>query len=112
MGPALTTLAPCLLMSPLSVAQYLPADAPLFDLVIFDEASQIAPWDAVGAIARGRQLIVAGDPKQMPPTSFFNRAAGADDDSDIADDQESLLDELPWSSLAPAPAYLALSFSA
>lgn len=106
MGPALTMLAPCLLMSPLSVAQYLPADAPLFDLVIFDEASQIAPWDAVGAIARGRQLIVAGDPKHMPPTSFFNRAAGADDDSDIADDQESFLDEclgaalprhrLPW----------------
>ena len=80
-------------MSPLSVAQYLPANAPLFDLVIFDEASQIAPWDAVGAIARGRQLIVAGDPKQMPPTSFFNRGAGADDDSDISDDQESLLDE-------------------
>lgn len=93
MGSALTTLAPCLLMSPLSVAQYLPANAPLFDLVIFDEASQIAPWDAVGAIARGRQLIVAGDPKQMPPTSFFNRGAGADDDSDISDDQESLLDE-------------------
>ena len=93
MGTALTTLAPCLLMSPLSVAQYLPANAPLFDLVIFDEASQIAPWDAVGAIARGRQLIVAGDPKQMPPTSFFNRSAGADDDSDISDDQESLLDE-------------------
>jgi very-short-patch-repair endonuclease len=92
-GTALTTLAPCLLMSPLSVAQYLPANAPLFDVVIFDEASQIAPWDAVGAIARGRQLIVAGDPKQMPPTSFFNRAAGTDDDSDIADDQESLLDE-------------------
>jgi very-short-patch-repair endonuclease len=93
MGTALTTLAPCLLMSPLSVAQYLPANAPLFDVVIFDEASQIAPWDAVGAIARGRQLIVAGDPKQMPPTSFFSRAAGADDDSDLADDQESLLDE-------------------
>jgi very-short-patch-repair endonuclease len=93
MGPALTMLAPCLLMSPLSVAQYLPADAPLFDVVIFDEASQIAPWDAVGAIARGRQLIVAGDPKQMPPTSFFNRAAGTDEDSDIVDDQESLLDE-------------------
>ena len=93
MGTALTTLAPCLLMSPLSVAQYLPANAPLFDLVIFDEASQIAPWDAVGAIARGRQLIVAGDPKQMPPTSFFNRATGTEDDSDLADDQESLLDE-------------------
>ena len=94
MGPALTTLTPCLLMSPLSVAQYLPADAALFDLVIFDEASQITPWDAVGAIARGRQLVVAGDPRQMPPTSFFDRAGGADDDEgDVEADQESILDE-------------------
>lgn len=94
MGPALTTLAPCLLMSPLSVAQYLPAELPLFDLVIFDEASQITPWDAVGAIARGTQLVVAGDPKQMPPTSFFDRAAGGEsDDETVEDDQESILDE-------------------
>ncbi len=94
MGPALTTLAPCLLMSPLSVAQFLPAEAALFDLVIFDEASQITPWDAVGAIARGRQLVVAGDPKQMPPTSFFDRAAGAEeDDSEVETDQESILEE-------------------
>ena len=94
MGPALTTLAPCLLMSPLSVAQFLPAEAAQFDLVIFDEASQITPWDAVGAIARGRQLVVAGDPKQMPPTSFFGRGAGADDDdSEVEADQESILEE-------------------
>ena len=93
MGSSLTRLAPCLLMSPLSVAQFLPADAPLFDLVIFDEASQIAPWDAVGAIARGRQVVVAGDPKQMPPTSFFDRNAMADDDGDAVEDHESLLDE-------------------
>jgi len=94
MGPALTTLAPCLLMSPLSVAQYLPPDAEPFDLVIFDEASQITPWDAVGAIARGRQVVVAGDPKQMPPTSFFDRGAGAeDDDTDVESDQESILEE-------------------
>lgn len=94
MGPALTTLAPCLLMSPLSVAQYLPPEAAQFDLVIFDEASQITPWDAVGAIARGRQLVVAGDPKQMPPTSFFGRGAGAeDDDSEVENDQESILEE-------------------
>ena len=94
MGPALTTLAPCLLMSPLSVAQYLPADTAPFDLVIFDEASQITPWDAVGAIARGKQLVVAGDPKQMPPTSFFDRAAGAEeDDSEVETDQESILEE-------------------
>lgn len=94
MGPALTTLAPCLLMSPLSVAQYLPPDAALFDLVIFDEASQITPWDAVGAIARGKQVIVAGDPKQMPPTNFFDRGASLDeDDSEIEQDMESILDE-------------------
>jgi hypothetical protein len=94
MGPALTTLTPCLLMSPLSVAQFLPPEAAPFDLVIFDEASQITPWDAVGAIARGRQLVVAGDPKQMPPTSFFGRGAGAEeDDSDVEADQESILEE-------------------
>ena len=95
MGPALTTLAPCLLMSPLAIAQYLPAEAALFDLVIFDEASQITPWDAVGAIARGRQVIVAGDPKQMPPTSFFARASSDPEDleAEVEEDQESILDE-------------------
>ena len=94
LGPALTKLAPCLLMSPLSVAQFLPADTAPFDLIIFDEASQITPWDAVGAIARGRQVIVAGDPKQMPPTSFFDKSASVDDfDDDTEEDQESILDE-------------------
>jgi ATP-dependent exoDNAse (exonuclease V) alpha subunit len=92
MGDAMWKLAPCMLMSPLSIAQYLPADQALFDLVIFDEASQIAPWDAIGSIARGKQVIVAGDPRQMPPTSFFNRGAGAGDD-DTEEDLESILDE-------------------
>lgn len=64
---------PCLLMSPLSVAQYLSSDAPQYDIVIFDEASQIPVWDAAVAIARGKQLIVAGDPKQLPPTTFFHK---------------------------------------
>ncbi|MDR6354845.1 hypothetical protein Q3H58_001516 [Pseudomonas psychrotolerans] len=90
MGDALARLAPCMLMSPLSIAQYLPPDGGLFDLVIFDEASQIAPWDAVGAIARGVQVVIAGDPRQMPPTRFFDRAAGEDD---TAEDLESILDE-------------------
>ena len=85
-----TALAPCLMMSPLSVAQYLPADEELFDLVIFDEASQITVWDAVGTLARGKQVIVAGDPKQMPPTNFFARAN---------DDLESILDEMMGASI-------------
>lgn len=92
MGDALNRLAPCMLMSPLSIAQYLPAELPPFDLVIFDEASQIAPWDAIGSIARGRQVVIAGDPRQMPPTNFFNRGANAGDD-DTAEDMESILDE-------------------
>lgn len=92
MGKDFTALAPCMLMSPLSIAQYLPADYELFDLVIFDEASQIAPWDAVGSIARGKQVVVAGDPRQMPPTSFFNRGTNPGED-DTDDDLESILDE-------------------
>jgi hypothetical protein len=91
---ALTTLSPCLLMSPLSIAQYLPAGQTLFDVVVFDEASQIPVWDAVGAIARGKQAIIVGDPKQLPPTSFFDRAREDDDEDIIEDgDLESILDE-------------------
>lgn len=92
MGESFTALSPCMLMSPLSIAQYLPTDYALFDLVIFDEASQIATWDAVGSIARGRQVIVAGDSRQMPPTSFFDRGTSAGED-DTDEDLESILDE-------------------
>ena len=91
----LPRLKPCLLMSPLSVAQYLDAAHAQFDLVVFDEASQIPVWDAVGVIARGKQLVVVGDPKQLPPTNFFGRSA---DDSEATGDEqvedlESILDE-------------------
>jgi very-short-patch-repair endonuclease len=93
----LPKLKPCLLMSPLSVAQYLDAAHSSFDVVVFDEASQILVWDAVGAIARGKQLVVVGDPKQLPPTSFFSRADDDDgsDDSEngTVKDLESILDE-------------------
>lgn len=93
MGGDFNTLAPCMLMSPLSIAQYLPATQDLFDIVIFDEASQITPWDAVGSIARGRQLVLAGDDKQMPPTNFFTKGtATVADDSDIID-LDSILEE-------------------
>ncbi|HLN89001.1 MAG TPA: DUF3320 domain-containing protein, partial [Candidatus Binatia bacterium] len=80
----LVKLKPCLLMSPISVSQFLPPDSK-FDLVLFDEASQLVPEDAVGAIYRGRTLVVAGDNKQLPPTSFF---------------QKSLLDDLDWDELS------------
>lgn len=93
MPESFVKLAPCMLMSPLSIAQYLPPNQALFDVVIFDEASQITTWDAVGAIARGRQTIIVGDPKQLPPTNFFG---SNDDDEDVADyekDMESILDE-------------------
>lgn len=89
-------LMPCLMMSPLSVAQYLPANAKQFDLVIFDEASQIPTWDAIGVIGRGRQVIVVGDPKQLPPTRFFERhIPGGDGDAVEVEieDLESILDE-------------------
>jgi very-short-patch-repair endonuclease len=96
----ITSLAPCLMMSPLSVAQYLPASQALFDVVIFDEASQITVWDAVGAIARGKQTIIAGDPKQMPPTNFFARSDDdPDGDIDQEGDLESILDELIGASI-------------
>ena len=92
----LPRLKPCVLMSPLSVAQYLEASHKAFDVVIFDEASQIPVWDAVGAIARGRQLIVVGDPKQLPPTNFFS--TNTDDEDDLTPEEhkdlESILDEL------------------
>ena len=94
MGDAFTRLAPCMMMSPLSIAQYLPADQALFDLVIFDEASQIPPWDAIGAMARGKQVVVAGDPRQMPPTNFFGRTSHTNtDDGTDNEDLDSILEE-------------------
>lgn len=90
----LPRLKPCLLMSPLSVAQYLDPAHPPFDLVVFDEASQIPVWDAVGAIARGKEVIIVGDPKQLPPTSFFNRSDDPDAaDEETVEDLESILDD-------------------
>lgn len=93
-------LTPCLLMSPLSIAQYLSAEASNFDLVVFDEASQIPVWDAIGAMARGKQVVMVGDPKQLPPTNFFGRSEGTDGDDDVVDgDLESILDECLGASL-------------
>ncbi|WP_407865923.1 DUF3320 domain-containing protein [Phyllobacterium phragmitis] len=93
MPESFSRLAPCMLMSPLSIAQYLPPNQALFDVVIFDEASQITTWDAVGAIARARQTIIVGDPKQLPPTNFFGRNEEEEEVADHEKDLESILDE-------------------
>lgn len=88
-------LKPCFMMSPLTVSQYLPSDF-RFDVVIFDEASQVLPQDAVNAIYRGDALIVAGDPRQLPPTSFFSAGGDSDEDDEwdeeMPDSFESILD--------------------
>lgn len=86
-------LTPCVLMSPISAAQFIaPSEKPLFDLVIFDEASQLPTCEAVGAIARGENAIIVGDPMQMPPTSFFKDQTTASEDFDT-EDLESILDD-------------------
>lgn len=91
-GELAQTLKPCFLMSPLSVSTFLSPDMK-FDVVVFDEASQIFPQDAIGAIYRGKQLIVVGDSKQMPPSNFFNSVADSDDENeDDIMDFESILD--------------------
>ena len=79
-GNAIQLIKPCFMMSPMSIAQFLSPGGIEFDLVIFDEASQVKPEDALGAIARGRQLVVVGDPNQLPPTAFFNKFTGSDDE--------------------------------
>lgn len=78
----LLRLKPCLMMSPLSVAHFLEAETYRFDMVIFDEASQIFPQDAIGAIFRGKQVIIAGDSNQLPPTNFFSASTNNDPDGE------------------------------
>lgn len=93
----LTALRPCWVMSPLMVSQLIPSERAYFDLVVFDEASQVRPVDALTSMIRGAQLVVAGDNHQLPPTAFFDATASGDEGSeegtDIAD-YESLLDVL------------------
>jgi very-short-patch-repair endonuclease len=92
-GGALAAIKPCFMMGPMSVAQYLASGHIEFDLVVMDEASQIKPQDALGAIARGSQLVVVGDPKQLPPTNFFERVIDDDEDDPTAiEESESILD--------------------
>ncbi len=92
------TLKPCLMMSPLSVSLFLAAESYHFDTVIFDEASQVCTENAIGAISRGTQIIIAGDSHQLPPTNFFNATISDSDfddeeEEDDTDAYESILDE-------------------
>ncbi len=81
-GEAVQAIKPVFMMSPLSVAQFLEPGAVEFDLLVIDEASQIEPVDALGAIARCRQLVVVGDDRQLPPTRFFSRMTSEQEDFD------------------------------
>jgi very-short-patch-repair endonuclease len=88
-GDAVQRLKPVFMMSPISVAQFLKPGRLQFDLLVIDEASQVRPEDALGAIARAKQVVVVGDRKQLPPTSFFDRMV-ADDGVDDFEDEEGL----------------------
>ena len=93
-GNAVQQIKPVFMMSPLSIAKFIPPDSIRFDLVIFDEASQVRPVDALGAIIRAEQAVVVGDSKQLPPTRFFDRLGEGDPDeaeSTTAADLESIL---------------------
>lgn len=94
---SLQQLKPCWMMSPASVAQFIPPGAVVFDMVIIDEASQMRPEEALGSIARAKQLVVVGDRKQLPPTDFFKTGFDQDIDEDSGEkadilDDESILD--------------------
>lgn len=88
----LPALKPCMLMSPLSVAQFLGESAMQFDVVVFDEASQILPADAIGAIGRAKQAVIVGDQQQLPPTRFFDVSGHIADDDAEEELPESVLD--------------------
>lgn len=88
-GVLVQQVKPCFMMSPLSVSTYLDYDCMNFDIVIFDEASQMFPWDAICAISRAKQAVIVGDSKQMPPTNFFSAVISDDDIDDDDDDIRS-----------------------
>jgi very-short-patch-repair endonuclease len=94
-GRSIQALQPCFMMSPLSLAKFLKAGSLTFDILVIDEASQMRPEDALGAMLRSKQIVVVGDPKQLPPTDFFSRSGetGPGEDEDFEDlDDESILE--------------------
>jgi len=98
-GDAMLGYKPCFMMSPMAVAKYLPPGKVQFDLVVMDEASQVKPEFALSCFARGKQAVVVGDPKQLPPTSFFEKSTSNDemvdeDEQGIINDSESILEAI------------------
>ena len=94
-GRSIQQMKPCFMMSPLSVAQFLKPGGLRFDVVVVDEASQMRPEEALGSIVRTDQTVIVGDPMQLPPTSFFDRAdhfIGTEDEAEEIIDSESILD--------------------
>ena len=96
-GDAMVAYKPCFMMSPMAVAKYIPPGRLNFDIVVMDEASQVKPQDALSCFARGKQIVVVGDSKQLPPTSFFERSITNDiedneEDTGVIDEAESILD--------------------
>lgn len=81
-GDLIQKIKPCFMMSPLSIAQFLDPQGMKFDTIIFDEASQVKPEDAIGSLLRGNQLVVMGDTQQLPPTTFFDNIIEEDKDAD------------------------------
>lgn len=97
-GGHIQKIKPCFMMSPLSIAQFLDPRSVRFDLILFDEASQVRPEDALGALLRARQVVVMGDRRQLPPTTFFDRIVHEDEDDLETDeatvgDMDSILDQ-------------------
>ncbi|MBT2294127.1 DUF3320 domain-containing protein [Pseudomonas fluorescens] len=90
-GRAIQQIKPVFMMSPMSIANFLPPGKVEFDVVVFDEASQVKAVDAFGAIMRGKQVVVVGDTRQMPPTDFFSRDVEMDDEEGATADIESIL---------------------
>jgi very-short-patch-repair endonuclease len=88
-APAVQALKPVFMMSPLSVAQFLPPGALEFDVLVIDEASQVQPVDALGAIARSKQLVIVGDERQLPPTRFFAKIVGEADEKEESDETQA-----------------------
>ena len=110
-GHAVQAIKPVFMMSPNSVAQFLEPGYLSFDLVVIDEASQVKPVDAFGAIARAKQVVVVGDDKQLPPTNFFEKVIAADDDADEDEDfstadVESILGLCTAQGLSPRPQHM------